>query len=49
MGLLARAGTVGKNLVGDLVGEGIQVGLCLGQKHLVGHAERTFFLFRVAL
>lgn len=48
--VIGEAGTVGKNLAGDLVGEGIQIALCLlGQKHLAGHAVRTFFLFRLTL
>ena len=49
-GITGEAGTVGKNLVGDLIGEGIQIALCLlGQKHLAGHAVRAFFLLRMAL
>ncbi len=49
-GIVRKAGAVGKNLMGDLVREGIEVALGLfRQEDLAGHAVRARFLPRFAL
>lgn len=48
--MLSESGTIGKNLIGDLVREGVEITLSVfGQIDLDSHAVRALIRRRVAL